>query len=265
MSETFQIPIEAAEAYESRFVPAIFAEWAPRALAAAAVGVGSRLLDVACGTGIVARSARELVGNSGTVTGVDLNRSMLTVAAGIAPDIEWQQGDAASLPFDDASFDAVVCQMAMMFFPDRRMAFSEMRRVLAPGGRAVVVVPAALDDQPAYRVFVDVASAHAGADAASLLGAYWACGDLDRLAVEAFTSGWSVLDRATIEGTARFDSADDFVATEITASPLAERLDEATASKIAAEVSIRLAHHERTDGFAIPLICHILTSGVEHG
>jgi SAM-dependent methyltransferase len=261
MSETFQIPIEAAEAYEQRFVPAIFAEWAPRAVAAAGVGPGTRLLDVACGTGIVARSAVDLIGDRGRVVGVDLNESMLVVARRIAPDIEWRRGDAEELPFEDESFDVAICQMAMMFFPDRRAAFDEMRRVLAVGGRLVVVVPAALDRQPAYRVFVDAAVEQAGPAAASLLGAYWSCGDLEELAAEAAATGLTIVDLATIDGTARFASAADFVATEIAASPLGERVDDAAAAEIAEATGRALDHYSSARGFEIPLVCHVLVAG----
>ena len=151
-------------------MPALFAEWAPRLLDAVAAGPGDRVLDVACGTGIVARTAVERVRPGGTVVGVDLNEAMLTVARRTRPDLDWRQGDAADLPFADGAFDVVVCQMALMFFPDRVAALREMARVAAPGGRVGLVVPAALADQPAYRVFVEVAERHAGPEARSLLG-----------------------------------------------------------------------------------------------
>src|SRR5215472_12207007 len=117
-TEAFQIPIEAAEAYEAAFVPAFFAQWAPILCDAAGLGAGQKVLDVACGTGIVARTAAERVGPA-HVTGVDLNQAMLTVARRVRGDIDWRQGDAAALPLADRSFDAVLCQMALMFFPDR--------------------------------------------------------------------------------------------------------------------------------------------------
>ena len=101
-TETFQIPIEAAEQYEANFVPAFFAQWAARLCAAAGVAPGQRVLDVACGTGIVARTASEIVGADGAVVGVDLNEAMLTVARRVAPDLEWRAGDAGALPVDDA-------------------------------------------------------------------------------------------------------------------------------------------------------------------
>src|SRR5688572_8706675 len=103
-SESFQIPIEAAETYEAVFVPAFFAQWAPILCDAADVTAGQRILDVACGTGIVARTAADRVGAE-NVVGVDLNEAMLSVARGVRPDIDWRQGDVAALPFDDDSFD----------------------------------------------------------------------------------------------------------------------------------------------------------------
>src|SRR5262245_18402472 len=97
--ETFQLTAEMAEAYEAQFVPAFFAQWAPRLLDAAAVRIGQRVLDVACGTGIVARLAASRVGDSGAVVGLDLNEAMLAVARRIRPDLTWRQGSAEALPF----------------------------------------------------------------------------------------------------------------------------------------------------------------------
>ena len=85
--ESFQIPLEAAELYESAFVPAFFAQWAPVLCEVAGVGPGTSVLDVACGTGIVARTAADLVGPTGSVDGVDLNEAMLQVARRVRPDL----------------------------------------------------------------------------------------------------------------------------------------------------------------------------------
>ena len=121
-TESFQIPIEAAELYESAFVPASSPSGRRSSASAAGVSPGQSVLDVACGTGIVARTAADLVGADGSVVGVDLNEAMLTVARRVRPDIDWRQGDAAALPFADGSFDVVLCQMALMFFADRHRA-----------------------------------------------------------------------------------------------------------------------------------------------
>src|SRR5688500_232640 len=111
---TLQPQIDAAKAYEQLFVPALFAQWAPKVLNAARLEAGQRVLDVACGTGVLAREALRRVGSSGHVTGIDAVPGMLAVAKQLAPNIEWRQGTAESLPFADGSFDAVVSQFGLM-------------------------------------------------------------------------------------------------------------------------------------------------------
>src|SRR5215472_12113107 len=235
-TEAFQIPIEAAEAYEAAFVPAFFAQWAPILCDAAGLGAGQKVLDVACGTGIVARTAAERVGPA-HVTGVDLNQAMLTVARRVRADIDWRQGNAAAMPLADRSFDAVLCQMALMFFPDRVAALREMARVAAPNGTVAVLVPAGLDAKPAYGPFVDVAARHAGPQARSLLDTYFACGDLDGLTGWFGRASLHVTTAGTRSGIMRFSSVDALVTTEVESTPLGER--------ITAEVYDRIRHGAR--------------------
>jgi SAM-dependent methyltransferase len=208
----------------------------------------------------VGRTAAALVGPRGAVVGVDLNEAMLDVARRIAPGLAWRRGSADALPAEDAGFDAVTCQMAMMFFPERTAAFAEMARVARPGGRVVVVVPAALEVQPAYRALVEVAAEHSGPEARTMLGAYWTCGDLDGLASRAEAGGLTVIDRSTVPGTARFDSAEDFVRTEIAGSPLAEIISDPQATAMCAEVARRIPQYDRDGRFDIPLLGHVLTA-----
>jgi len=223
-SETFQIPIEAAELYESAFVPAFFAQWAPVLCEAAALAPGQKVLDVACGTGIVARTAADLVSPDGRVVGFDLNEAMLTVARRAGRGIEWRQGDAAALPFGDGSFDAVLSQMALMFLPDRGKALEEMGRVAQSGGTVAVLVPSRLDAQPAFAPFVTMAARHAGPEALSLLSTYFACGDLDELCGLLASAGLDVSASGTHAGTYRAPSVDAFVTTEVESTPLVERI-----------------------------------------
>lgn len=222
-SESFHIPLEAAESYEAAFVPAFFAQWAPILCDAAGVVAGQRILDVACGTGIVARTAADRIGAS-NVVGVDLNDAMLTVARRVRPDIDWRRGDAATLPLDDGTVDTVLCQMALMFFPDRRAALQEMARVARPGGTIGLLVPSGLDTQPAYGPFVDMAGRFAGREARSLLSTYFTCGDLGELATLFTSAGLPAPTTATHLGEARFPSIDALVTTEIDSTPLGERI-----------------------------------------
>ena len=132
-----------AEAYEEYLVPAIFGSMAADLVDRAAPRSGDRILDVACGTGIVARTAADRVGPSGRVVGVDLNPSMLAVAARASrshPPIEWVEASAESVPYDDESFEIVLCQQGLQFFPDRSAALGEMHRLLAQDGRVLISV-----------------------------------------------------------------------------------------------------------------------------
>ena len=99
-----QAQIDAARAYQALFVPALFQDWAPRVVAAAQIQPGQKVLDVACGTGVLARAAAAAVGGAGWVVGLDPNPGMLVVASELEPAIDWRQGVAESLPFPDGSF-----------------------------------------------------------------------------------------------------------------------------------------------------------------
>ena len=112
--ERWQVSGNAAEAYERYLVPTLFTPWAHDLIARAALQPGERVLDVACGTGIVARLAAAHVGVAGHVVGVDLNPDMLAIARAQPPAtasarVEWREGDANALPCNDATFDAVFC------------------------------------------------------------------------------------------------------------------------------------------------------------
>ena len=181
MTETFQLTLEQAKAYDDLFVPALFGQWAPQLVSCARVASGQRVLDVACGTGAVARTAVDTVGPQGRVVGVDLNPAMLEVARSSRPDLEWFQGDAEDLPFETDSFDAALCQSALFFFPEPFRAVREMARVVGPGGIVAIQTYAALPEQPAYGPFMDVVARHAGQEARILLGTYWSQGDLSKL------------------------------------------------------------------------------------
>jgi SAM-dependent methyltransferase len=152
----------AAECYERYFVPVIGRPAAQGLLAIADPRAGERVLDVACGTGIVARLAAEAVGPEGAVAGVDIAPDMIDVAraapAPAAPAIDWRVGDATSLPFPDGGFDLATCQMGLMFMPERAAAVAEMRRVLASGGRLVITTPGRI--QPLFEAMAQAIGTH---------------------------------------------------------------------------------------------------------
>jgi SAM-dependent methyltransferase len=176
-----QEQIEAATSYQDHLVPALMEEWAPRVADAAGIRRGDRVLDVACGTGVLARAAASRVAHDGAVTGLDLNPGMLAVAARLSPTIRWQQGSAQALPFPAQSFEAVVSQFGLMFFPDPVEALREMMRVLVPGGRLAVAVWASLADTPAYAAETALVDRLAGTAAGDALRAPFRLGEDGRV------------------------------------------------------------------------------------
>jgi ubiquinone/menaquinone biosynthesis C-methylase UbiE len=225
------------------------------------VDTGHEVLDVACGTGVVARELTARVGPTGRVVGVDFNDAMLTVARRIRPDIEWKAADVVDLPFADGSFDAVVCQAALMFFPDRIHAVREMRRVLKDDGSVAVQVWANLDAQPAYRRIVEIAACHAGPDAIDLLSSYWVMGDLDRTRELITDAGLTVTKATTHVGAARFHSIDELVRIEVESTPLIDRIDETTYNAIIADAREALSEFEADEGgVAVPIVGHVFAA-----
>ena len=122
--------------YEQYLVPLIFEPYAEDLARRVASRPCRRVLEIAAGTGVVTRQLASVLPKDASIVATDLNRAMLDVASAIAVDrpVEWREADAMQLPFEDASFDIVVCQFGAMFFPDKGKAFSEARRVLASGG-----------------------------------------------------------------------------------------------------------------------------------
>jgi ubiquinone/menaquinone biosynthesis C-methylase UbiE len=166
----------AAENYQRDFVPAIATPVSQLLLQSADLQPGERVLDVACGTGLIARLAADRVGATGSVTGIDIAPDMIDVAKSVpAPHtIDWHIADAAALPLPDRAVDVVLCQMGLMFMENRTGAIAEMRRVLVPSGRVVVATPGQI--QPLYevmeRAIVEQISAELGGFVSSVFSMY---------------------------------------------------------------------------------------------
>lgn len=174
----------AAENYERYFVPAIATPVSGPLLAAAALEPGERVLDVACGTGVVARLAAPEVGTTGSVAGVDVAPDMIEVAAAIpvpkGTDIEWHTSDATALPFPDDSYDVALCQMGLMFVENRASAVAEMKRVLVPEGRLVVSTPGSI--QPGLEIMAQAISDHIDPGLGGFVRAVFSMHDPDAVA-----------------------------------------------------------------------------------
>jgi ubiquinone/menaquinone biosynthesis C-methylase UbiE len=202
---SFEAEVAAARAYEALFVPALFGQWASRVVDAASLVADQSVLDVASGTGVLAREAGLRTGPTGYVAGLDPSVGMLAVAKELSPSVDWRQGTAESMPFPDASFDAVVSQFGLMFM-DRDRAVREMLRVLKPNGRLVVAVWDTVQNIPAYAAEIALLERLAGRRAADALRAPFVLGDQELLAEVFNNAGASSVTISTLKGVARFPS-----------------------------------------------------------
>jgi SAM-dependent methyltransferase len=173
MSEAQDDPaLVAAQDYEKNVVTYTIGPFAAILLKHADPQPGERVVDVACGTGVVARQTAPRVGTAGTVVGVDINPAMLAVARSLpAPEgapIDWREGSALALPLPDDAFDLALCQAGLQFFPDRLQALREMHRVLCSGGRVAISVWRSLEHHPVQQVLWEAIARHLNTTAAAI-------------------------------------------------------------------------------------------------
>jgi ubiquinone/menaquinone biosynthesis C-methylase UbiE len=206
---------EVAKVYEKLLAPALFEIWIDQLVDAAAIMPGQKVLDVACGTGVLARAVDARVGRHGSVSGLDINPGMLAAANRIAPGIDWREGSAEDLPYADGSFDAVVSQFGLMLFSAPVIALREMWRVLKPEGHLAVAVFDSIDNLPAYAAMADVYERLVGKSVADALRFPFSMGDTDQLASLSAAAGMSNAQISTVEETARFSGARNMVLSDV--------------------------------------------------
>ena len=203
-----------AEIYDAHFVPALFQQWGDIVADAASITRGQRVLDVACGTGVLAGAASARAGEDGAVIGLDANEEMLDVARRKNARVRWERGCAESLPFEDASFDAVVSQFGFMFFDDKPAALREAMRVLTPGGRLIFAVCDAVDHSAGYAVLAELLHRLFGHEVAEAFRAPFSLGSRATLLALAREAGLADPSVTRHDGVVRFDSVASLVSTE---------------------------------------------------
>lgn len=255
--------------YEREMVSALFRPWAEELLAMVRPREGEHVLDLACGTGIVARLAARRVGAEGRVVGMDLNPSMLEVAQAQAGHeglrIQWRQGDAMSLPFDDGEFDLVLCQHGLQFVPDRTVALEEAHRVLRRPGRVAIAVWAGLDRHPFWSRFNDVLVELIGIPA---LAAPFCLGDADELRMLLQMAGFGYIDLSERTMVALFGNPQGFVAMEVdviaAAIPATQHLDDAARARLVhaaeAEMADAIQAQLRDGRLSVPMHAVLATA-----
>jgi ubiquinone/menaquinone biosynthesis C-methylase UbiE len=261
----FQVDANAAELYERYAVPYMMAPWAPQLVDIASLRPGEHVLDLACGTGLVARLAASRVGSTGRVTAMDLNAGMLAVGRALpaAPGatIAWVEGSALAMSLANASVDVILCQQGLQFFPDKLASLREMHRVLVPGGRLALSVWKSAG--PYNIAIADGLARHVGSDTATkYLASRRVPGaeDLHGWLVEA---GFRDIDVRSSAMTIRLPSIETFVLQHLSASPVAGAVSTLTdAGRTALARQIRTALHPFADGdgVAVPDETHLATA-----
>jgi SAM-dependent methyltransferase len=256
-----QVSRSAADVYEEFFVPALFAEWVEPVADAGRLANGHRVLDIACGTGVLAREASSRVCPHGSVVGLDRNEGMLAVARRHSVGIEWRLGRAEALPFADGCFDAVISQFGLMFFEDRVGALREMWRVLRRGGRMAVAVWDTLDHAPGYAAMTALLQRLFGNPVADALRAPYALGDRESLLSLFAEAGIPGPGIATHVGTATFPSIESWVHTDVKGWTLADLIDDGQYQTLRREAVRDLQAFVRPDGtVTFPHPAHIVTA-----
>jgi ubiquinone/menaquinone biosynthesis C-methylase UbiE len=229
----------AAQLFERYIVPAITAKWAEDLVDRAQAHEGETVLDVACGTGIVARLAAKRIGR-GLVTGIDLNAGMLAVARNAPTDgvgIIWIEGSALDLPFPGESFDVVFCQQGLQFFPDQRKTLSEMRRVLKGGGRAALSVYSRIERTPGANAFALALEDVMGRDASRIKRGEHSFNEATQLEALLRSAGFNAVEVKTVEQTIVFPSVLDYVRFQLLATPMTVLLKDRTGPECEAIIS----------------------------
>jgi len=256
------------EAYDAYLAP-LLGLWTDELVEMAALKVGERVLDVACGTGVVARRAAQAVGDSGKVVGLDIDRDMLRVAtstsAHIHPKIEWREADAISIPFPDHSFEVAFCQHGLQFFPDKAAALKEIRRVLTPPGRIALNIWRPIQYNPGYAVLAEALERHVNPESARMMQGPFTLGGIEDLRAHLSEAGFnSVRILIAIKGV-RFPSAEEFFRREVVSwlAGTTGELQDSTRNAVIADLRKELADNTDDESLIFPMETYLATAEVK--
>lgn len=255
----------APERYEANMVPALFEPFARGLLGFAGLRRGERVIDVACGTGIVARLGWPALAPSGRLVGVDLNPGMLEVARVAVDDgdIEFTQGDATALPLPDAEFDVAICHHGLQYFSDRSAALREMHRILTDPGRLVLSVWRPVEHNPGHAVLAAVLDRHVSEAAGDTRRAPFRLSDRGEVRALVTAAGFRDVAIRLDARVARFPSVEAMIRIMMAGTPLAAAMQDAdpgVLKAVIAEATEALSAYEDDLGLALPMQAWIVTA-----
>lgn len=245
-------------AYEQFLVPVLFKPLGQALLAVARPLRGRRVLDVACGTGIVARLA---AAEGGTVVGVDVDPAMLAVACDLESGVDWLLGDAAALPVPDEAFDVAFCQQGLQFVADPEQGLRELHRALSPGGRLALAVWCDVSRAPGFDALATALDRHGGPG--DLMRRPFRLGDSATVRGLLTAAGFTDTHVTTHIVAARFPSVRELFHRQVSASPLADpvaALPPAIRESVIRDLEATLGGAADDDGILFPVASHLITA-----
>lgn len=262
-TERYQLKGNAPQLYELGSVSMIFRPLAELTFEHVSLHEGERVLDAACGTGIITRVAAQRFAHIGNIVGVDLNPGMLDVARENTPTtgvtVEWRQGDVCALPFPDGSFDVVLCQQGLQFVPDKFAALRDMRRVLASGGRLVFTV---WIESPYHAALADALTRHVNAEAATSCLSPYTLSDAETVRKLMGDTEFRSIDMKVLGVMVRIPTSEDSLFETIASrSPFTREIIEARMT-IRQEMSAALQIYRNGDDFVIPWKTHLVQARI---
>ncbi len=264
MSDAVRFTGSVPERYDRYLVPLLFDPYAADLAGRLPQGRSLRVLELAAGTGAVTRHLRRALPDDATLVSTDLNDAMVEYARNSVTDdgIEWRQADAETLPFEDGSFDVVVCQFGYMFLPDKVQGLREARRVLGEGGVLLASVWASLDRNRLARVSQDMLEERFPDDPPPFLHTPYGYGDHDRLRADLSRAGWGDVQLDVVRIAGESPSAEDVAVGYLLGSPvsfeIAERGEDA--ANLVPELARRLAELGGDRPFRAELEATVITA-----
>lgn len=245
---TPKISDDLVRVHEQYLVPAIYAQWAGRVAEIAEIEFGQHVLDVACGTGTLSRAAKLETGLAGQVIGLDISEKMLESAQRKAPGIDWQIGDATSMPFEKNRFDRVLCQFSLMFIGNRVAAIKEMLRVCKTDGLIVVATWGPLHLSSAFGSLIKLVKQYCGSNTAMRLSSPWALGKSGVMDSLLLSSGVNEYECHERFGQARYPSLRAFIEAHLRLAGEFDTLDERTLQELSSAADLELHQFLLPDG-----------------
>jgi ubiquinone/menaquinone biosynthesis C-methylase UbiE len=252
-SVTWKVAGTNAEVYEQVFVPAVMQTWANQLVDMAKASPGARILDVACGSGVLTLLFAQQIGKLGQFVGCDINPDMIAIARAKQPDaaIEWRQGNALELPFEDGTFDIVTCQHGLMFFADRVTGLQEMYRVLAPGGSLLAIVWGQIENNPGFFIAAEAFGRFAGIESGNSIRDMFVLGDIRQMRSLAQAAGFRNVVIKAVAAQSKFPSVENFV--HGFGALLQPAIDEAVQREMLTAIDTSLQPYVTHEGLVFPM------------